>query len=295
MTQLCIGGGSHPNADAGDILAAFGVQGPYWLTDAQYLTFCKSPAGENWTPTSPTDIGPYGYGGMVLACVKSRSLLFCNATPGDVAQTNALQQTAQIGTLSDLQKSVGAAVSLAGVGTAVGAHLAGLAATSSVVPIVGTAIGLVSGIVISIMEHHAAAVKTQATALGQLCPQVTTLIAQLDAAVKIGTDSPTQAQTALQNISQQFKQAIAPYTKQCNAFCYYAAILDSIVASSQAVYLSQGFISVSPVSLVSELLGGGATTNNATATGSGTSASSSGLLLLGLAALVGLGIYEVAR
>lgn len=298
MTQLCIGGGSHPNADAGDILAAFGVQGPYWLTDAQYLTFCKSPSGENWAPTSPTDIGPYGYGGMVLACVKSRSLLFCNATPGDVAQTNALQQVEAITSQQDLTAGVVADATVAGIGVSLQKSAQQSGGSSAL----GGTLGIIADIgsvILGVFAHHAGAVKTQATALGQLCPQVTNAIAKIDASVKIGQLTPTNAQTALVNLSQQFKQAIAPYTKQCNAFCYYAAILDSIVASSQAVYSCQGFIAASPASIVSTitsvLTGGESTTTPTGASAGTTGASSSSLLLLGLAALVGLGIYEVAR
>lgn len=273
MSQICIGGGSVPNVDAATILAAFGVPAPFWLTDDQYLSFIASPSGESsWAAqcTSPDAVGPYGYCGMALACVKSRSLLYCNKTPGDVAQTSALQQTAAISTTNQLNSEISQAASAAGT------------VANAVLPGSGQVIQSIAGVVAQIFDAHAQAVKAQADMLGEVCPAATTAIALVDAAVRIGADTQANATAALESILASFQQATASLTKTCNAFCFYAGCIQSIINSSPAVWNSTGFVLSSPATITGTPVINGVSEEGSPSTANAGLTSSSGVLGISL-------------
>lgn len=272
MSQLCIGGGSHPSASANQLLSAFGIAGPFAIDDATALTFANDALPGGFTRcASPTDIGSYGWCAMAIACIKARALLFCTRIPGDVAQTQQLQQIASASNAQQLQTGMVA-----------------IQAASNI-PVIGQGIAQIGSAIMGIFAHHAQAVKTQADALGTLCPAVSASLAQIDKAVETGAMTASQAQSYLSQLLQQFNAAIAQYIKTCNAFCYYSAILNAIVRSSPYVYAGTTMTDSSgtpvsttgpvqnPVSAISPVFGG---------SGSPAQSSSSGIFLLAAAAAV---------
>jgi hypothetical protein len=129
-------------------------------------------------------------------------------------------------------------------GAQIGANIAG--ATVSAIPIVGSAIGLFTGIFSAIIGHHAQAVAIEQSTLCKAVPDANALMAQLDAAYHTGQIGGAQMKTALEQLFQQFQGAVSAIAKPaafnpgesqqshtCNAACVYERALRGIIDAKE--------------------------------------------------------------
>lgn len=219
---VCVGGGggcSVAQTTTDQYLAAFGYTSPVWpLADAQY----QQCASDN-VPAGQGNVAAWKF--LCVACLKSRSLLYCVTTPGDSYQGS-----------SNASLALGSQIGSSAISG--GAAIAGVlgAASSTLLAGVTFGAGAILTAIVDIYQHHAQAEARQAQMLSALCPAATQAIQQIDAAVASGQVTPSAAIAALQQIYTQFSAQTAPYTKSCNAFCGYRAILKAMVACSTWLY-----------------------------------------------------------
>lgn len=84
-----------------------------------------------------------------------------------------------------------------------------LGSLSSALPIVGTVIGIFSGVLSFMAAHHAAAVKLENSILCPLIPAVNQALANAEAAMRNGSANGTQTKAALDAIVDETMQVIA--------------------------------------------------------------------------------------
>ena len=230
---VCIGGGGGCNpyssgTSTQEFLSAFGyTYNPNDPLDLQYndiATQYQPPALFNTKFSA-------GFLNHAKACMRSRSLLFCKATPGDCGGTQSV-----VGKLPSLS-STQVAGQIAGLGIQGGSTIASVLGAGGAL-LSGVTLGATAAlsVILQVFQAHAAAVTAQANSLCTLCPQATTAMQQIDAAVKAGSATPAQGIAAIQTIAKQFKQAILALTKSCNAFCAYDAIMQMQAAISPYIY-----------------------------------------------------------
>lgn len=227
MACVCIGGGggcSVSSTTTEQYLSAFGYaydpNNPQLPAIEQVLS-ASVPSGQG---------NVTAWKALARACLIARTLLYCKSTPGDCNTTptgtkNALAGLQTAGQVSSLGISTGSSIAtILGVGSTAAIGAATLGA------------GLALTVVLDVLEHHAAAEQTQATVLCNLCPQFSAGIQAVDAAVFSGQITAQQGEAYLQQLAQQFKSAVAPYTKTCNAFCGYGAIMSAMATYSSQLY-----------------------------------------------------------
>jgi hypothetical protein len=203
--SYCIGGGCVPTAtDPAQWLQAFGYQ--YNASDPLDSVYSDIIA-----TMSPSTIDNASFDALAEACMRSRAILFCNQNPGDSGSTQA--QAVSSSTL-EAENSAETAASL--------------------IPVPG--VSQVLSLVLSVFTAHAQAEKAQANALSTLTPQITEAIRRADASVYSGASTPDQAIAFLQQTMIQAQQSWASLTKNCNAFCWYNAILQMMVTVSEHYY-----------------------------------------------------------
>jgi hypothetical protein len=129
----------------------------------------------------------------------------------------------------------------AGVGTA-GASLGLVIAGVSGIATAGitTAISLLTGLFLSIYNHHAAAVAKEQQVVCASVPAASDSLTAIDQAVTSGTITPAQGIQALQSLEQAFSQNVQSIIKMssgsCNAACVWVKQLEAIVAFKSAQY-----------------------------------------------------------
>lgn len=230
MSNLCTGGGSDANASAQEFVTGFG----YTWNDADPLASQYASVIAKNNPVAGTGFSN-GWAALAEACMRTRAVLFCNSQPGDCAAPGESQANGAAGTLADIQLG-GESATLGISAAALGAQIAGDTALVGTLGAVTAGVGLVLAPIITIFANHAAAEARQSNALCKLCPEVTSAISQIDAAVLTGKASVSQGLAALGSIQQQFKQATLTLTKRCNAFCGYNAVIQCLYDISSAFY-----------------------------------------------------------
>lgn len=229
---VCVGGGGGckvTNTTVAEYLSAFG----YVYNDSDplndtYQSIISSVATKNNLGSNTA------WKALCEACLRARALLYCSNTPGDCGTTRQAVNTAALQNLQTL----GVAGSLAGQGIKIGSEIASLAGLGGTLlsGITFGASALLQGI-LQIFQNHAAAEQKQATALCQLCPQVTAAIISTDAAIYAGSDSQSAGIANIQTIATQFRTAVQPLTHGDDAFFGYSAICDALALESNYTYM----------------------------------------------------------
>jgi hypothetical protein len=230
---VCVGGGggcSVANTTVEEYLAAFGYT--YNPSDPLADTY-QTIMAAIVTKDSPSG-NVAAWKALCEACLRARGLLYCSNTPGDCGTTH---QATNQAALSNLQ-TLGVTGQIAGTGIKIGSEVASLAGAGGAL-LSGVTFGasaLLQGI-LAIFQNHAAAEQKQATALCQLCPQVTAAIIATDAAIYAGSDSQSAGIANVQTVAAQFRAAVAPLTHGEDAFAGYAAICDALAMQSSYLYM----------------------------------------------------------
>jgi hypothetical protein len=220
---VCIGGGGNCDPlSAGtttkQFLAAFGfLYDPNDPLSSIYPSIITS----NTPQTLQRGKFATGYAQFAEACLRARTLLYCNKVPGDGTTPTALT-----GSLAGIRATAGLGITSAGLGISVASKLGTISSgLSSALGLATAGAGIAVGVILQIFQNHAAAVQAQANALTTLCPEASVAIQQIDLAVANGQASPTQGMQALQQLQQIFVANTRQLTKDCNAFCAYIGIL----------------------------------------------------------------------
>jgi hypothetical protein len=206
--SFCIGGGCVPtDTSVEDWVEAFGYT--YNPSDPLASTYTDLIAS---APAQFRSGGLYAaWPALAEACMRTRAMLFCNQSPGDAGSTNS--QSVASNTLT--------ATSIAGEAT-------------NEIPVPG--LSEILGPILQVFQEHAEAETKQATALSTLGPQITEAIRRADASVLDGTSTPDQAIAFLQQTMAAAQQSWGGLVKNCNAFCWYNAILNLLVQISEYYY-----------------------------------------------------------
>ena len=121
----------------------------------------------------------------------------------------------------------------AGALTATGAIAAG-AAAGSAVPVIGTIIGAIGGLLFGIFgASHAKAVQAQNVALCNGVPQTNSVLQQIDQALAAGQITPAQAASQYAALGSQFTSAMKQGTsyKKCDALYGYNLAMQMVIAA----------------------------------------------------------------
>jgi hypothetical protein len=221
---LCVGGGGNCNPFEGtatvqDYLNGFG----YTYNPNDPLASVYPQIISQNTPKSLVNTKfAKGFAIFAEACLRSRTLLYCNRTPGD-GTTPASVSSSAAALRVDSQLGLSAAGIGVGIASKLGAITGGLAGALGAAT---AGAGIAIGVLLQIYANHAAAVARQANALGTLCPEATAVMNSIDSAVQSGQISQSDGSAALSQLAATFKANTASLYKDCNAFCAYYAILE---------------------------------------------------------------------
>lgn len=233
----CIGGGCEPTStDVKAWVAAFGyVYDANDPLESYYkeviATYPESKNGPVWSA-------------LAEACMRTRAILFCNSTPGDVGglkNGSTATNIPGIGAIAFQGAQVGESIA-----TAAGAVLGALGPITA-------GVGSILGPILQLFQAHAKAVAAQANALNSLTPLATQSIRQCDAAVQNGSATPEQGVTFLHSLAQTISQQDAGLTKSCNAFCGYNAIVNAMADVSVYFYQLSAAAQAQSVELTSNI------------------------------------------
>jgi len=133
-------------------------------------------------------------------------------------------------------EKIGAALPAAGGAVAAGAITAG-AAAGSIVPVLGTAIGAISGLIVSLFgAGHAKAVQAQNQALCTAVPEFNQVVHHIDAALAAGSITPSQAQSQYSSLMSSFTSAMQSGTsyKKCDGLYAYNMAAQMVIAARNA-------------------------------------------------------------
>ncbi len=145
------------------------------------------------------------------------------------------------GAIGDVRQGIGLGVQGVQIGTAI-AQAAGNAVLQAV-PIVGSVVSTILGVVQGITAHHNAAVAQEQTTLCSIVPQVNQAFAALDAGVTSGKISVADATTSLDSVGRAYKQGVAGIIQEdpshCNAACYIDGEVQEQIAIRKRIYASE--------------------------------------------------------
>jgi hypothetical protein len=122
------------------------------------------------------------------------------------------------------------------VASVAGSAIASGAAIGSTVPLIGTIVGVIGGILSTIFAHHAAAVVAQDEVLCQAVPQTNSILQQIDQLLASGQLAPADASTAYQQVLTQFSSGVHsdPSFKTGDALYGYLLATQAVIAARVA-------------------------------------------------------------
>ena len=245
MTTPCIcvggGGGCTPNGTVEEYLAGFG----YAYNSADPLASTYQLVLAQNAPKGYTLAKNPQWFALAEACLRARALLYCTKTPGDCG---GVYGSTVASTAGDNAALASTSLGLAETGASIGESVAGV---SSALGPITAGVGAIVGTIIQVFQAHAQAEARQANALCSLCPAASRQIAQIDAAVAIGSATESQAVSGLQQLAISFAGAVASLEHGEDAFAGYVAIFNSLVAISPYYY--QNLPAEPPISAVSAI------------------------------------------
>lgn len=131
----------------------------------------------------------------------------------------------------------GAGIGIAGLTGALSASSVALASTAILAPI-----GIITGIVAGIFQHHAQAMQREQNTLCAIIAPTNQSFAAIDKAFNDASITIEQANQELDNLQSAFNHFVAPITKMsnssCNAACEYIRTVQALIEMRKEIYSS---------------------------------------------------------
>lgn len=220
------------------LLAKYGTAGSNYFTAVVQRNAPVNPAGCSWVYDN------------VVAHLVARGILVTAQSDGSPC-AEPWQGTAGVTTVPGTPSAVTALTfsklgitSAATIGTSIAGSSASFAASAvgSALGYATLGLGLLIGPLISLIQHHTQAVKTEDTTTCSVAQAANSTIPQIDQAVASGTVTVAQGLQALASLITSLNASLSTIQSGCNAACCYKAVL-----AAHLDFASQFYMDLSPL------------------------------------------------